>query len=148
MARVVVTLPDGQELRARLYERRRAADDWQYRVGIACWAVGGSGRAQPAEHSVWLDARHLRPLDGADYSRIPTRAIPAAGGQAWTLQALPHRPGYPGSRLVHVIGCHPGTPLTLDQALEALRQPRTAPCYICKAATSLPPPPDPTRSEQ
>ncbi|MFD5514075.1 DUF6233 domain-containing protein [Streptomyces sp. NPDC127051] len=102
--------------------------------------ASGSGRAEPVEHAVWLDARHVRPLDGADYSRIPTRTIPAASRQAWTLQDLPHRPGYPGARLIHVIGCHPGTPLTPDQALEALRQPRTVPCHTCKAATSLPTP--------
>ncbi|MFD5514153.1 DUF6233 domain-containing protein [Streptomyces sp. NPDC127051] len=140
-ARVAVALPDGQELRAQLYERRYAAGGWQYRVGIALWDAGGSGRAKPVEHSVWLDACHVRPLDGADYSHIPTRATPAAGGQAWTLQGLPHRPGHPGTRLIHVIGCQPGAaPLTLDQALDALRQPRTVPCHTCKAATSLPTP--------
>ncbi|KPI20844.1 hypothetical protein OV450_7750, partial [Actinobacteria bacterium OV450] len=52
---------------------------------------------------------------------------------------LPHRPGHPGTRLIHVIGCQPGAaPITLDQALDALRQPRTVPCHTCKAATSLP----------
>ncbi|GAA0699516.1 hypothetical protein GCM10010260_83560 [Streptomyces filipinensis] len=137
-ARVAVTLPDGQQLRAHLYERRRAADGWQYRVGITCWAAGSSGRAEPSEHSIWLDACHVRPLPGADYSRIPTRAVPAAGGQAWTLQDLPHRPGHAGTRLIHVIGCHPGASITLDQALDALRQPRTVPCHTCKASTSLP----------
>ncbi|MGW6413002.1 DUF6233 domain-containing protein [Streptomyces vinaceus] len=138
-ARVAVTLPDGQQLRARVYERRHVAGGWQYRVGITSWASTGNGRcAEPVEHSVWLNARHVRPLPGADYSRVPTRTTPANGQQAWTLQDLPHRPGYPGSRLIHVIGCHPGAPLALDEALEALRQPRTVPCYACRAATSFP----------
>ncbi|MCJ0872555.1 NAD(P)H-binding protein [Streptomyces sp. AP-93] len=52
---------------------------------------------------------------------------------------LPHRPGHPGARLVHVIGCQPGgAPINLDQALDALQQPRTVPCLQCKTATSLP----------
>ncbi|MCX4546893.1 DUF6233 domain-containing protein [Streptomyces sp. NBC_01565] len=138
---MAVTLPDGQQLRACLYERRHTAEGWQYRVGITCWApAGNGGRAERVEHGVWLDACHVRPLDGADYSHIPTRTTTPDGLQAWTLQDLPHRPGYPKARLIHVIGCHPGTPLTLDQALDALHQPRTTPCHTCEAATSLPTP--------
>ncbi|WP_420082962.1 DUF6233 domain-containing protein (plasmid) [Streptomyces sp. JL4002] len=138
-ARVNVALPDGQELRAHLYERRRTGGGWQYRVGITCWTTDGSGRTQPAEQSVWLDARHVRPLEGADYSRIPTHTAPADGRQAWTVQDLPHRPGHPGARLIHVIGCQPhATPITLEQALDILRQPRTVPCHECNATTSLP----------
>ncbi|MEU1462618.1 DUF6233 domain-containing protein [Streptomyces sp. NPDC005727] len=149
-ARVTVMMPDGQELLARLYERRRAAVGWQYRVGITCWAVGSSGRTERAEQSVWLDARHVRPLEGGDYSRIPTLATPTADGrQAWTVQDLPHRPGHPGARLIHVIGCQPhAAPITLDQALEILRQPRTVPCRECNAATSLPTAADPLPPQQ
>ncbi|MFI1565262.1 DUF6233 domain-containing protein [Streptomyces sp. NPDC020490] len=149
-ARVTVIMPDGQELRACLYERRRAAVGWQYRVGITGWAVGSSGRTEPAEQSVWLDARHVRPLEGGDYSRIPTLATPTADGrQAWTVQDLPHRPGHPGARLIHVIGCQPhATPITLDQALDILRQPRTVPCLECNAATSLPTTADPLPPQQ
>ncbi|WP_420716593.1 DUF6233 domain-containing protein [Streptomyces sp. H27-H1] len=93
------------------------------------------------EHSVWLDADHVRPLEGGDYSAVPTRPAAPAGRarQAWTVQNLPHRPGYPGARLVHVIGCQPGgAPIDLDQALDALHQPRTVPCRECNAASSLP----------
>ncbi|MEV6576403.1 DUF6233 domain-containing protein [Streptomyces sp. NPDC051577] len=109
-------------------------------MGITIWADGGGGRVEPVEHGVWLDARHASPLGGADYSHVSTRAASTARGQAWTLQDLPHRPGHPRARLLHVIGCHPGTPLTLGQALDALRRPRTVACHICKAATSLPTP--------
>uniref|UniRef100_UPI003F491172 DUF6233 domain-containing protein n=1 Tax=Streptomyces sp. CA-141956 TaxID=3240051 RepID=UPI003F491172 len=149
-ARLIVIMPDGQELRARLYERRRAATGWQYRVGITGWAVGSSGRTVPEEQSVWLDARHVRPLEGGDYSRIPTLATPAADGrQAWTVQDLPRRPGHPGARLIHVIGCDPhATPITLDQALEFLRQPRTVPCRECGATTSFPATSDPLPPQQ
>lgn len=84
------------------------------------------------------------PLEGGDYSRVPTRpastpAAFAAGRQAWTVQQLPHRPGHPGATLIHVIGCQPGgTPLDLDQTLDALKQPRAVTCRECKAASSLP----------
>ncbi|MCX4784224.1 DUF6233 domain-containing protein [Streptomyces sp. NBC_01264] len=142
VARVVVVLPDGQELRASLYERRRVPDGWQYRVAITLWQAGNGGRQEPVEHNVWLDAIHVRPIEGGDYSTVPTRpAAPAGDGGArpsWTIQNLPHRPGHPGARLVHVIGCQPGAPIDLDQALDALQQPRTVPCLQCKAATSLP----------
>ncbi|MGW2583882.1 DUF6233 domain-containing protein [Streptomyces virginiae] len=119
-------------------------------MGITCWAVGSSGRAVPEEQSVWLDARHVRPLEGGDYSRIPTLATPAADGRwAWTVQDLPHRPGHPGARLIHVFGCdRHATPLTLDQALEILRQPRTVPCRECAAATSFPATADPLPPQQ
>ncbi|MFG3000203.1 DUF6233 domain-containing protein [Streptomyces sp. NPDC048340] len=141
-ARVVVVLPDGQELRGALYERRNATAGWQYRVGISVWGTGANGRLEPVEQRVWLDAGQVRPIPGGDYSTVPTRTVaPAglpAGRQAWTVQQLPHRPGYPGASLLHVIGCQPGTPLDLDQALDALRQPRTVACRECDAASSLP----------
>ena len=141
VARVVVVLPDGQEVQACLYERRRGLPGWQYRVGVTIWGTGGDSAPTPVEHLVWLEAEQVRPVEGVDYSRIPTRS-PApytAGRQAWTVQQLPHRPGHPGAAVVHVIGCQPGgTPLDLDQALDALRQPRTVPCHECRAATSLP----------
>ncbi|WP_327417511.1 hypothetical protein [Streptomyces sp. NBC_01233] len=140
-ARVVVVLPDGQELRASLYERRRVPDGWQYRVAITIWTAASSGHQEPVEHTVWLDAVHVRPIEGGDYSSVPTRAATPVGRgaarQAWTIQNLPHRPGHPGARLIHIIGCQPGVPIDLDQALEALLQPRTVPCLQCKAATSL-----------
>ncbi|MYU00284.1 MULTISPECIES: DUF6233 domain-containing protein [unclassified Streptomyces] len=150
VVRVTVIMPDGQELRACLYERRRAAVGWQYRVGITGWTVGSNGRTEPTEQRVWLEARYVRPLEGGDYSRIPTLVAPAADGrQAWTVQDLPHRPGHPGARLIHVIGCQPhATPLTLGQALDLLRQPRTVPCRECHAATSLPATADPLPPQQ
>ncbi|MFI5868069.1 hypothetical protein [Streptomyces sp. NPDC051546] len=69
-ARVVVVLPDGQELRALLYERRRGLEGWQYRVAIALWQAASGGRQEPVEHAVWLDAGHVRPIDGGDYGTV------------------------------------------------------------------------------
>lgn len=143
-ARVVVVLPDGQELRASLYERRRVPDGWQYRVAITLWTAASNGHQEPVEHTVWLDASHVRPIEGGDYSTVPTRPPAAAGlgvaRQAWTIQNLPHRPGHPGARLIHIIGCQPGAiPINLDQALDALQQPRTVPCRECNATSSFTP---------
>ncbi|MFD3760872.1 DUF6233 domain-containing protein [Streptomyces sp. NPDC058622] len=143
-ARVIAVMPDGQELRASLYERRRTSEGWEYRVGVTVWGTGAGGRLESVEHRVWLGAGHVRPLEGGDYSRVPTRpaSTPAAlvgGRQAWTVQQLPHRPGHPGATLIHVIGCQPGgTPLDLDQTLDALKQPRAVTCRECNAASSLP----------
>ncbi|MFD5891265.1 DUF6233 domain-containing protein [Streptomyces sp. NPDC060334] len=137
-------MPDGQELRASLYERRRTSEGWEYRVGVTVWGTGSGGRPKPTEHRVWLGAGHVRPLEGGDYSGVPTRpagtpAAFAAGRQAWTVQQLPHRPGHPGATLIHVIGCQPGgTPLDLDQILDALEQPRAVTCRECNAASSFP----------
>ncbi|MFI5868431.1 hypothetical protein [Streptomyces sp. NPDC051546] len=144
VTRVVVVLPDGQELRASLYERRRGPDGWQYRVAITLWTAASNGRQEPAEHTVWLDADHVRPIEGGNYSTVPTRPPAPAGGrgarQAWTIQNLPHRPGYPGARLIHIIGCQlDGIPINLDQALDALQQPRTVPCRECNATSSFTP---------
>ncbi|MFD3546057.1 DUF6233 domain-containing protein [Streptomyces sp. NPDC058655] len=86
----------------------------------------------------------MRPLEGGDYSRVPTGqtntpATFAGGRQAWTVQQLPHRPGHPGATLIHVIGCQPGgTPLDLDQIRDAFKQPRAVACRECNAASSLP----------
>lgn len=143
-ARVIVVLPDGQKLRASLYERRRVPDGWQYRVAITLWTAASNGHQEPVEHTVWLDASHVRPIEGGDYSTVPTRSPAAAGlgvaRQAWTIQNLPHRPGHPGARLIHIIGCQPdGIPINLDQALDALQQPRTVPCHECNATSSFTP---------
>ncbi|CAM5678938.1 hypothetical protein SAVIM338S_07268 [Streptomyces avidinii] len=143
-ARVIVVLPDGQELRASLYERRRVPDGWQYRVAITLWTAASSGRQEPVEHAVCLDAGHVRPIEGGDYSTVPTRPAAAAGRggarQAWTIQNLPQRPGHHGARLIHIIGCQPGgVPINLDQALDALQQPRTVPCRECNATSSFTP---------
>ncbi|MFD9458558.1 DUF6233 domain-containing protein [Streptomyces sp. NPDC054904] len=143
-AQVIAVMPDGQELRAFLYERRRASEGWEYRVGVTVWETGSMGRPESVEHRVWLGADYVRPLEGGDYSRVPTRpantpAAFAGGRQAWTVQQLPHRPGHPGATLIHVIGCQPGgTPLDLDQTLDALKQPRAVTCRECNAASSLP----------
>ncbi|MGW1530294.1 hypothetical protein [Streptomyces sp. NPDC002159] len=36
-APIMVMLPGGQEIRARLHARRQTKDDWQYQVGVLIW---------------------------------------------------------------------------------------------------------------
>ncbi|MFI8829286.1 DUF6233 domain-containing protein [Streptomyces sp. NPDC053431] len=141
----MVTLPGGQEIRARLHARRQVKDGWRYQVGFLIWQDAAGDDVEAAEHRVWVSPAHARPVPGISYEHVPTlRAsrtsrTPLREGQpAWTLQHLPHRPGHPGATLIHVIGCTPSTQtLDREQALTALRQPRAAACGECAAAGSL-----------
>lgn len=76
--RVTVILPGGQPAEARMNARRQ--DDtgrWWYRVTL----------------DVPADA--VRPIDGEDYSKVPTERPPSRG---WVLQAMPS--DTPGQRAV------------------------------------------------
>ncbi|KPI12502.1 hypothetical protein OV450_8397 [Actinobacteria bacterium OV450] len=72
--------------------------------------AGGSGRPEPVEHGVWLDAAACAPR------RRRLQHIPR---HAWSTSSA-------------------AAPITRDQGLGALRQPRTVPCHTCNASTSLP----------
>ena len=140
---ILVVLPDGQELRARLHARRRQQDGWQYQVGIQLWQ-DRNGSARAAEHRVWVSPLQARPIPGVSYRNVPThRPSPTEIWQgqsrpSWTLQCLPHRPGHPGATLIHVIGCTPSDrSLDREEALAALSRPRAAACTECDAARSL-----------
>ncbi|MGW5434560.1 DUF6233 domain-containing protein [Streptomyces sp. NPDC004059] len=93
-----------------------------------------------------MSPAHARPVPGVSYEHVPTHRLSATDAPAperlpaWTLQYLPHRPGHPGATLLHVVGCTPSDrTLTREEALAALRQPRTAACIECDAARSLTP---------
>ncbi|WP_351237181.1 DUF6233 domain-containing protein [Streptomyces sp. NPDC002133] len=142
---IVVVLPDGQEVRARLHARRQVRGGWRYQVGVLMWREGASGGVEPVEYRAWVTPEQARPVPGVSYEQVPThRLTPADSGQhgklkpAWTVQHLPHRPGHPGATLVHVIGCVPGgRPLDREAALTALGQPLAAACRECDAFGSL-----------
>ncbi|MEV4590972.1 DUF6233 domain-containing protein [Streptomyces chartreusis] len=143
---ICVILPDAQEVRGRLHARRQVKDGWLYQVGILVWQDGSNGSAEPAEQRVWVSPAHARPLPGVSYEHVPTHRLSATDAPfqkrppAWTLQYLPHRPGHPGSTLLHVVGCNPSDrTLTQEEAVAALRQPRAAACIECDAARSLTP---------
>lgn len=130
-APIMVTLPGGHEIRARLHARRQTKDGWQYQVGVLIWQDAADGGVEPVEHRAWVSSAHARPVRGISYEHVPTRrasqtgSIPPRKGQpAWTVQHLPHRPGHPGATLIHVIGCTPSAQtLDREQALTTLHQP-------------------------
>lgn len=143
-ALIMVTLPGGLEIRARLHARRQTKDGWRYQVGVLIWRDTADGGVEPVEHRAWVSPTHARPIPGISYAHVPTgRASqidtpPRKGQPAWTVQHLPHRPGHPGATLIHVIGCTPSAQiLDREQALTALHQPRAAACGECGAAQSL-----------
>lgn len=85
MPRVTVALPGGRAIPGRLSGRRRDADGrWWYEVAIA------------------VPAAAVRPVDGEDYSQVPTERAP---GKDWVLQPLPF--DKPGKRalVLHTVGC-------------------------------------------
>ncbi|MET7458350.1 DUF6233 domain-containing protein [Streptomyces sp. NPDC005574] len=141
----MVTLPGGQEVRARLHARRRTNNGWQYQVGVLIWQDTADAAMEPVEHRAWVSPAHAHPIPGVSYQHVPTQdaigtgKIPSRRSQpAWTLQYLPHRPGHPGATLIHVIGCTPSNQtLDREQALAAFSQPRAAACRECAAAGSL-----------
>ncbi|GAA3905850.1 hypothetical protein GCM10022207_89040 [Streptomyces lannensis] len=142
---ITVTLPGGQEIRARLHARRQTKDGWQYQVGVLIWQDTADGGVEAVEHRAWVSPAHARPVPGISYDHVPTSrasqigsTAPCTGQPAWTVQHLPHRPGHPGATLIHVVGCTPSAQtLDREQALTALRQPRAAACRECGAAGSL-----------
>ncbi|MFE9451703.1 DUF6233 domain-containing protein [Streptomyces sp. NPDC006739] len=94
---------------------------------------------------------HARPVPAVCCEHVPTHRLSATDTPshkrppAWTPQYLPHRPGHPGATCLHVIGCTPSDrALTREEALTALRQPRSAACIECDAARSLTPQQQPT----
>ncbi|MET8509668.1 DUF6233 domain-containing protein [Streptomyces sp. NPDC004787] len=143
---ILVMLPDGQEVRARLHARRQQRGGWHYQVGVQLWQNRADGSVEATEHRAWVSPAQARPIPGVSYQDVPTLRFSPAKGQpqrsqpAWTLQHLPHRPGHPGATLLHVIGCVPSDQaLDRRQALAALSQPRAAACTECDAARSLAP---------
>jgi Family of unknown function (DUF6233) len=143
-APIMVTLPGGHEIRARLHARRWTKDGWRYQVGVLIWQDAADGGVEPVEHRAWVSPAHARPVPGISYEHVPTRrasqtgSTPPRNQPAWTVQHLPHRPGHPGATLIHVIGCTPSAQtLDREQALTALHQPRAAACRECGAAGSL-----------
>ncbi|MFI8008322.1 DUF6233 domain-containing protein [Streptomyces sp. NPDC086010] len=141
---IMVVLPDGQEVRARLLARRQQSDGWRYRIGIRLWQDSANGSAEAGEHRAWVSPAQARPISGVSYQNVPTQRPSPAGEQSqknrpsWTLQYLPHHPGHPGATLVHVIGCTPSDQiLDRGEALAALSQARATACTECDAARSL-----------
>lgn len=124
--RVTVTLPDGRVIDGRLHARRQRADGWWYEVAIE------------------VPAGAVTPVDGEDYSAVPTtretvetryvvdNGLPPVDGKA-RLQ-------------LHVAGCwaldrRPGARVTdvedARQARGLLRFEDTVACEVCKPEDAL-----------
>ncbi|MGA4844380.1 hypothetical protein [Streptomyces sp. G45] len=74
---VLVVLPDGQELTARLWARRETPRGWLYEVGLPTYHNTADGDVQAAEYRVWVRApEHVRPVDGISYDAVPTERLP------------------------------------------------------------------------
>ncbi|WP_331720526.1 DUF6233 domain-containing protein (plasmid) [Streptomyces sp. NBC_00161] len=154
---VWLTLPDGQEVRGRLLSRRWTPSGWRYRITVALWSATNDLNIEPADYVVWIPAgtgTHVRPVDGADYTDVPTEGPPshpylapppqpADMEWAWTGEQL--RFDGPRSRLVgtcvHEYGCPiapaDGPELDLGQALIALARDGAHACQECSAAEVL-----------
>ncbi|EFK97970.1 conserved hypothetical protein [Streptomyces sp. SPB78] len=153
---VWVVLPDGQEVRGRLLARRQLADGWRYRVALPLYRnLGGEGlEVEAAQYEVWVRApEHVRPVEGADYTGVPTTALPAPSlvevalgprrPAGWVLAKSGGGRRGPSRAVLHAVDCTeapPGLPvLRVEQALTAAEHPATRACALCGAATELDP---------
>ncbi|MEV0259408.1 DUF6233 domain-containing protein [Streptomyces sp. NPDC050732] len=97
---------------------------------------------EPAEYSVWVTDRQLRPIDGVDLSVVPTHrrldALPPAKSSGWVVRLDPQRRG---GTLVHDAACRHanggGRELGAMEALDALMRPGAKACHACAAAEDL-----------
>ncbi|MGW9024514.1 DUF6233 domain-containing protein [Streptomyces sp. NPDC055722] len=155
-----VTLPDGQELQGRVYERRQwQLGGWMYWVGLPMWANDAvTEGVEPREYRVWLTPDQARPVEGVSYEQVSTYALPredredkdgpASDRWGWKVR-IPPRHGRPGAVVVHIWDC-PETPaggdeLDVFEALEVLRSTAGAvACKECGASVALGPLMDPT----
>ncbi|MEU9654263.1 DUF6233 domain-containing protein [Streptomyces sp. NPDC048110] len=149
---VVVLLPDGQEVTARLWARRETTRGWLYQVGLPAYRNTEDGDVQAAEYRVWVRApEHVRPVDGVSYDTVPTERLPPPSTvrqvlgprrrSGWVLQKAGGRG--PGRAVLHAVDCEEapqGTPLLpLERALDVAEQPGTRLCSLCGAAQELDP---------
>ncbi|WP_331742804.1 DUF6233 domain-containing protein (plasmid) [Streptomyces sp. NBC_00868] len=136
-----MTLPDGQRLAVRLYERAKDREGpWMYRVGVPMWQCAGGPHIEAKEYTTWVIADVLEPIDSVDLTQVPKHRIlpdlpPPRPG--WV-----HAPG-PGGRgvLIHGHDCAHATGGGIDmdtlQALDALMRPGVRACHHCDAAAIL-----------
>jgi hypothetical protein len=113
--RVTVTLPGGRTVEARLHARRQDGDGhWWYEVTLP------------------MPADTVRPIDGEDYSSVPTER---ADSPAWVLQTLPADTPTKRALILHKVGCWAAqgrlTPADDTQAHIFLREGWATACDAC-----------------
>ncbi|MCI3279202.1 DUF6233 domain-containing protein [Streptomyces cylindrosporus] len=149
---VRVTLPDGQQVHARLVERRQWPNSgWMYLVALPVWANAKGERVEAREFRVWLTpGEQVHPVEGEDYERVPTHPLPTVEGApdpnrwAFKTQRIRLPGGRRGGLVVHIWDCPDapdgGTELDVMEALDVMRTVAGARlCKECGAAVALGP---------
>lgn len=152
---VRVILPDGQEVRGHLHERRQwPRSGWMYLVAIPVWANTTNEGIEAQEYRVWLTpGEQVHAIDGVSYDHVPTHALPResepdANRWAFKMQRV-HREGRPGGIVMHIWDC-PDAPagdpeMDLYEALDVMRATAGASlCKECGCAVALGPLLDPS----
>ncbi|MFE7752141.1 DUF6233 domain-containing protein [Streptomyces sp. NPDC057428] len=151
---VDVTMPDGQVLRGRLYERRQVADGWQFWIGLVLWRSPDPDRSEPGEYRAWMPAAQSRPVDDADYTDVPTVYLPPEIPTPPPSRVLPtpatswlvvtERRAYTSEiqpTTVHRADCwgaREGEEITsVEEARAALSRPGARGCVLCGTDQSL-----------
>ncbi|MDH6699840.1 hypothetical protein P3T26_004301 [Streptomyces sp. MAA16] len=115
--RVEVVLPGGRVVTGRLLARQRDEDGrWWYRVAVDVPAVA------------------VRPVDGEDYSEVPTSK--GSARRQWVLEDSRHESPEGRILILHTAGCWAPqgrlTPVTdADQVQVFLRETWARPCDVC-----------------
>ncbi|MEU1621508.1 DUF6233 domain-containing protein [Streptomyces sp. NPDC005722] len=141
---VTVRLPDGQDLRAMVLQRRLEHDgSWWYEVVITLLERGdvhGVMKAVPAPVSFWAPSAACTPLEGEDYSLVPTTR--AGHAARWLVERRVQVPGPEVPLLlVHRGDCGSlrGGREEVDpqRAWQALQRPDAAQCAVCRPERAL-----------
>ncbi|MER5781315.1 DUF6233 domain-containing protein [Streptomyces mobaraensis] len=145
---VHVELPGGQVVAAEFLARiQQPGGEWWCQLRLALWAEvqlpGGKVAVEPVETVFTVPARLVTPIEGIDYSSVPTRRpgppprdrLAAELTGRWSLQPLPTPAGQKRRRVLHYEDCWFGDrepALTLDDARRALFE-GAEPCEVCGA---------------
>lgn len=119
-----VTLPGGRTTEGRLHARRQDPDgNWWYQVTIA------------------VPAEAVRPVDGEDYSSVPTERATVTGPR-WVLQALRHDTPDERALVLHRADCWAAegrlVPADDKQARIFLREGWATACDVCQGVEEHP----------
>ncbi|MEV4441329.1 DUF6233 domain-containing protein [Streptomyces sp. NPDC049577] len=144
---VWVELPDGQSVTAEFLARIRQPSGWWCELRLTVWGElhlpSGDLVPEPCEVVFRVPAGMVTPIDGTDYSTVPTRrpGPPSRDRLAgeftgrWSLQRIPTPAGQPLRRILHYETCWLGDSeptMTLDDARRALVE-GAEPCPACGA---------------
>ncbi|KAB7832517.1 DUF6233 domain-containing protein [Streptomyces mobaraensis] len=143
--RVWVELPGEASVLAELLARiRQRSGEWWCEVRLDLWAQAqrsdGTPTVEPSPTVFPVPARLVTPIEGTDYTAVPTRRPGPAGddpagesGLQWSYQELPTAVGRPQLRILHHETCFLADAephLTLDQARRAVAE-GAEPCTGC-----------------